>query len=397
MKHRISETHKHPRFPRLVVDLRSKSRFYQARTFLDGKLYQHSTKSESLTTALKLAEEWYRALLRSVEAESREHPVLSVNPNMTEVFRMYASSERLKTVAAHSYAKQKWSPIHHFWGPLLVRDVTTQSFHEFIAWRRKRDKVSTHTLHKDITLIRQLLKFSAESSVIGSIPYIPRLEKIRSNPRKWFDKSEWQTLLKVSRGRITAAEGNRRLKQQRQDNHDFMVFMVHSMMRVEEVQSLTVGDCRITRNSQGHDVLVCNVRKSKTGPRPSVVCLSGAATVYKNRSAGQSPVDLLFPRSTRDAFRELLNAANLRGDADGNRRNRKSLRATGIAFRVLEGSADIAMIAKNSGTGIGAINDFYAKHLRGTDAIDALTRVKSMDSSTTPTKKSSAKTPRDDG
>jgi hypothetical protein len=41
----------------------------------------------------------------------------------------------------------------------------------------------------------------------------------------------------------------------------------------------------------------------------------------------------------------------------------------------LDGSAEIALIAKNSGTSIQPISNFYAKHLRGTDDLDALSNI----------------------
>ena len=57
-------------------------------------------------------------------------------------------------------------------------------------------------------------------------------------------------------------------------------------------------------------------------------------------------------------------------------RNQKSLRATAISFRVLDGSANLALIARNAGTSIGSIDLFYAKYLRGTDDLDAITTIK---------------------
>ena len=50
--------------------------------------------------------------------------------------------------------------------------------------------------------------------------------------------------------------------------------------------------------------------------------------------------------------------------------------ATAISFRVLDGSANLALIARNAGTSIGSIDLFYAKYLRGTDDMDALTSIK---------------------
>ena len=84
--------------------------------------------------------------------------------------------------------------------------------------------------------------------------------------------------------------------------------------------------------------------------------------------------DLIFKDDSVRAFQSLLKAADLYEDGDGNTRNRKALRATGISFRILEG-ANVTLIANNSGTSINSISNFYAKHLRGTDDIDALTSI----------------------
>jgi hypothetical protein len=61
----LLETHKHPDYPRLLIDLRADSRFYQARVYLDGKQQQWSTKTDQLKTAFKLAEDDYKKRLRS--------------------------------------------------------------------------------------------------------------------------------------------------------------------------------------------------------------------------------------------------------------------------------------------------------------------------------------------
>jgi hypothetical protein len=54
---KILEQHKHPKFPRLTLQLRSTSAFYQALAFVDGRKHQKSMRTEELTTALKLAQE----------------------------------------------------------------------------------------------------------------------------------------------------------------------------------------------------------------------------------------------------------------------------------------------------------------------------------------------------
>ena len=50
-------------------------------------------------------------------------------------------------------------------------------------------------------------------------------------------------------------------------------------------------------------------------------------------------------------------------DGHGFARNFKSLRATAIAFRVLEPNPDLLMIARQAGTSVAMVDTFYAKRL----------------------------------
>ena len=368
----VIEKHSHPKLPRLVVLLTTGRKNFLARTYLNGKLRYKSTGTPILTTAFRLAEDWYRSLLRTAQ---RPTATIPKHPNQIftigEAYDHYAA--QLHKPSKQTTARHEWGVCREFWADIPIDDVSPKLFKEFFSKRRAKG-IGNHTLHKNITLIRQLLKHCAEEEIISVVPFIPRVGKIEHNPRKWFSLEEWQHLQKVSRQRITDAP-NVRTKQQRQDTHDFMVFMVHSMMRVDEVRHLIFADCRVSKNTKGEPILFANVRISKTGPRPSVVCLKGAVSVYQRRLTPQTkPEDLIFPTSHIGTFRELLKAANLYNDASGNRRNAKALRASGISFRILNG-ANLMLVAKNSGTSVLSIQNFYAKYLRPDADIDEITKM----------------------
>lgn len=65
----------HPKYPRLYIQLRSNSRFFQAVTYVDGRLLQKSLKVEQLEAAYQLGLEWYRRVLRASEAQAKLHPL----------------------------------------------------------------------------------------------------------------------------------------------------------------------------------------------------------------------------------------------------------------------------------------------------------------------------------
>jgi integrase len=353
----LLESHKHPKYPRLTLDLRADSRFYQARTFVDGKQVSKSTKTPHLKTALKLAEDYYKKLLRSSVEFGKQHPIqkLTSDPTLSELFTSYKSSLEVKK---RPEAAKRWGPIQEFWRTLTVSEVGPSTLKEFYRWRRK---VGPHTLHKDVVLIRQLLKFAIQEEHIERLPAIPKISSFNTNPRPWLTLSEWQHLMKVSEKRIADAKGKVLL--QRSDMHDQMVFMVATMLRVGEMLALRFRDCRLEKSPNGL-ILVADV-KGKRGSRTIVAPREAALLIKKHQPTGNNP-DLnakVFPAHHRDAFRQLLEAADLYEDGQGFTRNMKSLRATAISFRVLQPNPNLLMIARNAGTSLAMIDTFYAKRL----------------------------------
>lgn len=370
MAKHILETHTHPKYPRLNIRLRDRSRFYQGVVFLDGSKRYQSLKTDKLATAFKLAEDWYRKLLRSSVAEAREHPIdkLATDPTIAELFSSYRLTLPPKKRA---YADQKWGPMAEFWRSWTVSEVDTQTFREFYRRRRQHRTrtgtvIANHTLHKDMMVIRQILTYAIEEGQLMKLPLIPKVGQINANPRPWLTKVQWDHLMGISLERIDAAANNHKLKAQRQDLDDFLWFMIESTMRVNEVRALTVRQCRLVLATDDHprEYLVIDA-DGKTGPR-TVIAGGHAPIVWDRRSQGLKKTDRLWPHTQRDAFRELLVAADLRTDAFGQDRNLKSIRATAISFRILYapgGTPDLLMIARNAGTSVAMIDLFYARKL----------------------------------
>lgn len=367
----------HPKYPRLKIQLRSKSKFYQAWTFHDGRPQQHSTKTTSLQSAFKIGGEWYLKILRS---KRPAHPRVATDASCAEIYAAYKNKLESKK---RFYAEMKWRPIREFWGEIPIADISATTFHDFTAWRQRRDKVKTHTLHKDIVLIRQVLRYAAERDVIPAIPTIPKLDTIPHNPRPWLNKEEFSRLVDTSHQRIRDAEKNPRLHRQRKDCHDFFIFMYHSMMRVEELRRLRFGDCHPDKNDHGENILICDV-DGKVEPREALArteCFEIWLARYEDRltAVGDEamPSEMIFTHRTRDAFKELLKAAKppLYIGPKGITRNLKSIRCTSIATSVLA-DGDIFFIARNAGTSVHMIDTFYAKRLTSKDAKNKLTHFK---------------------
>src|SRR5688572_9308261 len=107
------ERHAHPKFDRLYLLRRDRSKFYYAETFLDGKKSRVSLKASALPLALRLAEDWYRKLLRASVQVGNRHPFdrLATDPTVSEVFKSYRTT---LTPSKQAYADMKWSTIQTF-------------------------------------------------------------------------------------------------------------------------------------------------------------------------------------------------------------------------------------------------------------------------------------------
>ena len=278
-KYSHTETHIHPKHPRLALVLPSTSKNFLARTYLNGRLRYKSTKTDRLVTGFRIAAEWYATLLAGDAKTARQHP--APKGRMSDAHGAFLTT---RTGGELSQSIRRWNTsVRDFWAHRRPDEITPAVFREFYAQRRNVDKIKEHTLRKDVSHIRQILKHCVETGLLPALPFIPQLNKIEHNPRRWLEPHEWKHLQAVSKERIKAASPNARLVQQRQDCHDFATFMVHSMMRVGELEHLMFRDCQLRKNSQGVEALVCDVRHSKTGPRPNVVCMVGAASVYRRR------------------------------------------------------------------------------------------------------------------
>jgi integrase len=388
----VLERHPLPKYPRLTVQLRSNSKFYQAVTYLDGKLRQASVKTTHLPTAFKLAEDWYKREARASVAFGRQHPIqqLTTDATLAELYRSYVA-ELGKPQRA--YAAMKWGPIADFWRARTLSTVSTHTFKEFYAWRRKGKSLKNHTLHKDVVLLRQVLKHALNNELLDHLPHIPPVGKIEANPRPWLTKNEWEHLRRVARKRIDDAP-NQRTRQQRQDVYDLMMFLLNSMLRVDELYTLRFSACRVDKNKDGDQMLLCEVT-GKRGTR-TVVAQRGAVWVYEARlkaaKSANDTSDLMFPHRSTDACRELLEAAGLRRDRFGFTRNLKSLRATSISFRLLDQpDLNLQIIARNAGTSVQMIDQFYAKRLTAEMHKEALSKLPA-DAFRKPTKAQAAKT-----
>jgi integrase len=265
-------------------------------------------------------------------------------------------------------ADWRWGPIADFWRSKPLSSIGPKTFKEFYSWRRKQvSGIKPHTLHKDVVLVRQVLKCAVENELLDRLPVVPRPGSIKANPRPWLTRPEWRHLLSISEQRIK--EAGPRLRKQRQDLHDQMIFMVAAMVRVGEMLNLKFRDTRV------HNAIMLAEVTGKRGTR-TIVALQEACEIIERRfkEAGEDKNACVFPEHHREGFKQLLKAAGLYTDSFGFTRNMKSLRATAISFAILDSpNPNLLLIARNAGTSVQMIDMFYAKRLSSEMHAEALT------------------------
>jgi integrase len=217
-----------------------------------------------------------------------------------------------------------------------------------------------------VMVIRQILKFAIEEGHLTQLPLIPKVGSIASNPRPWLTPDEWRHLVATAEARAVEAadQGRMRVAHQRVELLQFAVLMVTTMCRVGELLNLRYRDCSIDPTTKVLTATVTGKRGTRTIKAPAS---AGKLVLLRLAYLGKKPDPSLpvFPIHHREGFKELLKAANLYADHAGFTRNLKSLRATAISFRILQGrpTPNLLAIARNAGTSVAMLDSFYARRM----------------------------------
>jgi|ETNmetMinimDraft_23_1059889.scaffolds.fasta_scaffold33318_2 integrase len=370
MANRIIEMHK-LRDGRLHLFKGDNSRFWMCRTYIAGKYKVSSTKETTFASAKRFAVDWHDGIkFRWGRGEDiHSHTFEEAAQGMLSQQKLLTKTGERHPRHADEYKKKVGGVLLPFFSKIRLHKITTNKIEDFKKWRIAGSVggtiVSQATIHQDFVVLRKILKYAYRQEWIKKIPDFPE-NKIKLNPRGWFDKQEWEHLLKVSNQRIKNARG-KRVRWEREQLHDFCIFCVHSGLRQGELLNLTYQDVEVVRDKKNRnkDFLRLTVY-GKTGQR-RVIAMMGAVRahdrLYERNS--HNPTDHLFPKNHRDGLNELLEESGLKFDRMGRTRNSKSFRHTYIMTRILTsgGRADVMKIARNCGVSPIVIDKHYASHL----------------------------------
>ena len=229
------------------------------------------------------------------------------------------------------------------------------------AWKRP----SRQTLHNEMVCLRQILKTANRKGWISALPDMsnPYRASGKVSHRAWFSPEEYKRLYEATRERAKDPK-KERWREECEQFHDFVLFMVNTGLRPDEAQRLEFRDVSIVEDeATGERILEIEVR----GKRGVGYCKSmpGAVRPFERvlkRKNGQ-PTDLVFGLVQRELLNAILDELGLKKDRDGRPRTAYSLRHTYISMRLMEG-ADIYQVAKNCRTSVEMIEKYYASHIK---------------------------------
>ena len=361
-----------------------------ARCWLTGKPLSKTSKSPVLADAKVFAERWFTKLLHRLdEGEPVAERTLA---DAYKAFIHWHEHDLLLTGSSNARKiknyKSLWNGIKPFMGDMRLSEVSSQKLETFRAWRIEKSKeesgrtLTEKTLHNYAILTRLCLRYAVRHGWLSHLPEFPQ-QKLKHEHPEWFTQEQFQSLLATSSSRIHAAAtcGNAasHIRMERIELHAFILLMAGGCIRVDECLNLRWENLREHADNDKvppskRQVLI-DIEKGKTGERDGIGTVNAltAMNYLKDIHPHAKPESKLFTSSHSRGMVKLLEAAHLRIDSKGKRRNAKTLRHTSIMFRfIAEPTISPFELSKICGVSVPVLQKFYLDHLTGKHVSDRL-------------------------
>lgn len=358
---------------------------YYMRLKTAPQTYVHrSLKTHSQAEARK------RAHRQLVEFEiKQERGELYTAPTLKQVIAEYTAARELenKRGKTSDAMLRQIKRVNKFWieyaGNLRIDKITNKELADFIPWRRayyskfkvlpKNAKLHPQdkSLHFELTHAKTLIRWATERGYRGTLSVPTYQFKIeRRIVRPAFEMSEYRTLYKTLRRRITEVHYGPWVTSRRM-LRDYVLILANTGMRIGELNGLKLRDIHPFKDDQGRENYRLVVR-GKTGERdviPRVSCKAWLDRVLQRRKEeGAAQNDYLFvmPSGGRiislgDQFNAVLEAGNIVTNTFDKKFTLYSLRHL-YAVQALRKGISVFAVARNMGTSVEIIQDYYGKH-----------------------------------
>jgi integrase len=276
-----------------------------------------------------------------------------------------SSSDMKRQVQRVMWYIKSWAPNK---GINTIRDAEMEAY---VEWRRVnfiRKPPSDKSIHFEVTIFRMMLKWAHRQGWMGNTPlpdftYTPK--HIRVRPA--FELDQWRAFYRALRSYEQQAISDRE-RVRRGQFRDFCLIIANSGLRPGEAYNLRIRD--VQPISVGDHSNYRLVVRGKTGERDVIPRRVAVRYIQRQlqRREGAEPDEPLFPNETgarattyMGMFRRVI--AHMGGITAADRRTFSlySLRHTYAIFRLRYSNVSVWDIARNMGTSIMCIQNYYGK------------------------------------
>lgn len=370
-----------------------RSGIWQARIHLGrGKYVGKSLKTSNTEKATQLAEEYWHDTRYEL---SKGLPVRKRTLNaLLDEYIAFRERDHKMGETARSGTSVKYTNagmlrqvqrVQHFWrayaGKRLIDSIDKKALSDYVPWRKEyyhgrtdlhpnvRLNPADKTLEWEMMFIKMVLRYAKDRGYLGDKPvpsYTFKLTTRRVRPD--FTIGDFGQLKDALVTWRDAANSEPR-KAARQLLHDYVLTLALSGIRVGEANALKIRDVQAIKDDVGRENIQFSVR-GKTGARTVVphIDVKGIVANLLARRPDHKPDDWLFAmpdgskvESLRDQFDKLLEVSKLTFNAAGAKHSLYSLRHF-YAVRSIARDIDIYTIARNMGTSVQMIEQYYGKH-----------------------------------
>lgn len=380
---------------KLVLEDRNGSGIWYARIYLDGerryvwKSLRTSDLNKAKRDALRLFHQTQFKVAEGLPITQR-----SLNAVIDEYENLRDQDNRLGRLAGGTSGVKHTSDamlrqirrVAKFWreyaGTKPITSVDDKLLAGYVQWRKtyyhgradlpKNAKLNPtdKTLQWEITLGKMLIKFAHDRGYRGKLPlptftFVPKLKRVRPA----FSRADFKVLCEKLPEYVEASQ-DKRQRASRTLLRCYALILVLSGLRVGELNNLRIRDIDVIKDEDGRHTFQFAVR-GKTGKRvvvPRIEAKTVIEMMLIRRTGTPSRDALLFVMpdgssitTLADQFQAFLKFAGLVHNSAGERHTLYSLRHTYATLGIMD-DVDVFTIARNMGTSVAMIEQYYGKH-----------------------------------
>jgi len=339
---------------------------------LDGKYFRKCLNTEDKQEAEKLLYEWKNSLITG------EDPVVVPDKFKFSKFAEILVKKQMNYpdppsgVATYKKTEgllKRKKGLLEFFGNKNIKSITKQNIEEFISQISIDGKPLTRgTIYKHINILKQILELA---DVEISFPKIRGAKK--EGQRGYFNLNNYKFIRDKSKELVGKKYqiADYKYLEITEDLHDFIIFMVGSMLRptMSEVYSLRFKDINVKKLNNTDYLEFTLKRKNQTMQVQTLPTSFYAFRDICKRREDYQPEDYLFmpeflnrrtaTNNMSKLFGLFLKDINLQYDEDGNKLSTYSLRHTAITFNLSQKNADQWDVMRRADTSRQMIEKFY--------------------------------------